>query len=76
MTEKTQTSKTYNINVDRDSCCGYGVCAEICPDVFGLDDDGIVVLLKDKVGEDLFEQANEAAYACPQLVIKVESQAS
>lgn len=72
MNDTTQTGNTYKISIDRSSCCGYGVCAEICPEVFGLDEDGIVILLKDKIGDDLFDQANEAAYGCPQSVIKLD----
>ena len=28
--------------IDKAACCGYGVCAEICPQVYKLDDKGIV----------------------------------
>src|SRR5262249_50603965 len=28
--------------IDRAACCGYGICAEICPEVFKLDANGIV----------------------------------
>lgn len=65
-------SGTKKVLIDKELCCGYGVCAEICPQVFGLDDDGIVVLNTDKVTPDLMESAQEAADACPQDVITFE----
>jgi len=76
MTKENEASVAYKIKVDRDQCCGYGVCAEICPDVYGIDEDGLIVLLKEEVDDNLFEAANEGAYACPQSVIKVEKASS
>ncbi|NNC38712.1 MAG: ferredoxin [Acidimicrobiales bacterium] len=72
MSEQKQSANSHKVTIDRSLCCGYGVCVEECPEVFGLDEDGIVVLLKGEVGSDLFDKANEAAYACPQMVIKLE----
>jgi len=59
------------VEIDRNACCGYGVCAEICPEVYGLDDNGIVVLKTETVPEGLEEEAREGAAACPQLAIKI-----
>ncbi|WP_416877496.1 ferredoxin [Litorimonas sp.] len=72
MTEESAKSGTYKVTANREQCCGYGVCAEVCPEVYGLDEDGLVVLLKTEIGEDLYETASEGAYGCPQLVLKVE----
>lgn len=72
MTKHVVAPASYKITADREQCCGYGVCAEICPDVYGLDEDGLIVLLKEEISEGLFESANEGAYACPQSVLKVE----
>jgi ferredoxin len=58
--------------IDRSSCCGYGICAEICPDVFRLDDNGIVYVVDALVPEGLEEQAREGAEACPQSALGVE----
>src|SRR5271155_4663955 len=50
---------------DRSACCGYGVCAEICPEIFQVDDIGIVKLKVEMVPEGLEARAREGAAACP-----------
>lgn len=57
---------------DRSTCCGYGLCAAICPEVFKLDDDGLVYFDDDKVGPELEEVAREAVEACPAEAIWLE----
>jgi ferredoxin len=56
---------------DRGACCGYGVCAEICPEIYQVDDIGVVRLLSDIVPEGLEVKAKEAAGACPQNALRV-----
>jgi len=56
---------------NRAACCGYGVCAEICPEIYLLDENGIVVLATDTVPEGLEEKAREGAAACPQNALEV-----
>lgn len=56
---------------NRSACCGYGVCAEICPEVYQLDNNGIVVLATDTVPAGLEEKAREGAAACPQNALEV-----
>jgi ferredoxin len=58
--------------IDKPACCGYGLCAEICPDVFKLDANGIVYVNDTLVPEGLEEQAREGAEACPQAALSVE----
>ena len=54
------------IVVDKQACCGYGVCAEICPEVYKLDDNGFVFLNDPLVPAGLEDKAREGAEACPQ----------
>jgi ferredoxin len=56
---------------DRNACCGYGVCSEICPQVFQRDDDGHVVVAMEIVPEELAERAKEAAAGCPQNALEI-----
>ncbi len=59
--------------IDKPACCGYGVCAEICPEVFKLDANGIVYVDDLLVPEGLEEKASEGAAACPQSALAVEA---
>ena len=56
----------------RSACCGYGICAEICPQVFELDDNGFVTVAVNTVPAGLEAQAREAAAACPQSALAIE----
>ncbi|XHS00815.1 ferredoxin [Sphingomonas sp. DBB INV C78] len=58
--------------IDKPACCGYGICAEICPEVFKLDANGIVFVETEIVPEGLEEKAREGAEACPQSALAVE----
>jgi ferredoxin len=64
-------STRLRVIADRSACCGYGVCAEICPEIYRVDDIGIVSLITDIVPEGLEVKAREAASACPQNALRV-----
>jgi len=57
--------------INKPACCGYGVCAEICPDVYKLDENGIVYVDDEIVPAGMEDLAREGADACPQAAIKV-----
>jgi len=59
------------LQVDRNKCCGYGVCADLCPEVFSLDGDGFVVANMTEVPEELVDAAEEAVFSCPEDVLKI-----
>ena len=67
------SAKTHKITADVSLCCGYGICAQICPEIYKLDDDGIVYLETDTIPEELLETATEGAACCPAQVLKIES---
>lgn len=51
------------------SCCGYGICADICPDVFKLDEQGFAYV--DGPVPAAFEAtALEALAECPEEAIE------
>lgn len=58
--------------IDRPACCGYGLCAEICPEIFKLDAGGLVYVERELVPQGLEQQATAGAQACPQAALKVE----
>ena len=57
--------------IDRPACCGYGLCAEICPTVFKLDEHGMVYVDDPLVPEGLEAEAQEGADSCPQSALKL-----
>lgn len=66
-----EPSRYFKVIVDRVACCGYGLCAEICPEVYKLDASGLVYVDSDIVPEGLEEKAVEGAEACPQAALQI-----
>jgi ferredoxin len=64
---------TMRVFADRSRCCGYGLCAQVCPQVFKLDADGLVLLESELVPTGLEEEAAEGAAACPAEALRVEA---
>ena len=58
----------YRITIDRNLCSGFGACAELAPDVFEVDDGGLVSI---RVGSSADPAVVEAAAACPMAAISV-----
>lgn len=70
-TSETGAKPVHRVVVDRSRCCGYGLCAQLCPAVYKLDADGLVYLDSDIVPEGEEENAVEGAKACPAEAIEV-----
>jgi ferredoxin len=60
------------IAADRDRCEGHGLCADVAPEVYELDDDAIVVLLHETVPGELERKAEAGARVCPVAALRVE----
>ena len=58
--------------IDRPACCGYGLCAEICPEVYKLDAGGLVYVDDELVPVGLEDKAAEGAECCPQQALRLE----
>lgn len=57
--------------IDRSGCIGCGICEEICPNVFRIDDEGLAEVYAD-IEEADEEKAIEARDSCPVSVISIE----
>jgi ferredoxin len=58
--------------IDRDGCIGCGVCAETCPEVFRMAEDGLAEAYTEEVPEEVLDSATEARDSCPVSVISLE----
>jgi len=59
-------SGSIRVSVDRERCCGAGLCASIAPEVFDQSrEDGIVVLLQETPAVAVLPLVEEAAGLCP-----------
>lgn len=57
--------------VDQTDCIGCGVCTQICPNAFRLNEQGVAEVYTE-ITADLELSTIEAANACPVSVIEVE----
>ncbi|WP_394019177.1 ferredoxin [Anaerococcus cruorum] len=51
--------------VDQDECIGCGMCENICPDVFSMNDDNVSEAINGDIAEEFIESALEAEESCP-----------
>jgi ferredoxin len=70
-TTDAEGHKMLSVVLNREKCVGYGICAEICPDVFKLDENGFAYV-EGEVSGELEEAVNEACESCPEEAIIVE----
>jgi ferredoxin len=69
--EPQERRATMKVSVDADLCTGCGLCEEMCPDVFEVDD--IAKVKVNPVPEAAESSCREAADGCPVDAISVES---
>ncbi len=62
------------VKADLEACQGYANCVIAADDVFDIDDDGVVVLLKTTVPEDERARVEEAGRSCPVNALWVEDE--
>ena len=60
------------VAVDPELCQGHARCWDICPEVFGLDDEGHAVVLVDEVPPALEGGVRDASVNCPERAIAVD----
>jgi ferredoxin len=62
------------IQVDRNKCEGHGLCEQVAPAVYQLDDEGELILnYEETVPENLEGQAQSGARSCPVAALFVQS---
>ncbi len=57
------------LKVDMIACDGHGVCAELVPELIGLDEWGYPILADAPVPRELRKHAKKAVALCPKLAL-------
>lgn len=69
----TENSSALRVIVERSRCCGYGLCAQLCPEVYKLDENGLVYVETEIIPVGLEEEAKEGAAACPAEALVIQA---
>ena len=59
------------IAIDRIACDGFGMCAELLPELIELDDWGYPIVAPGAVPDDLLDHARRAVTVCPVLAFRL-----
>ena len=59
-------------SVDKGLCLGCGICVEVCPEVFEMDDDNKAQAKVNLVPPECEGSCRDAADQCPESAIKIE----
>lgn len=62
--------------VDRIACDGYGMCAELLPELIDLDDWGYPIVRAGGVPDALLDHARRAVAVCPVLALRLNAAAA
>jgi ferredoxin len=60
------------LKADIGACQGYSNCVDAAPDVYDIDDDGVVVLLREEITEEERPRIEEAVRSCPVSALTIE----
>jgi ferredoxin len=58
--------------VDFVKCTGLGICESMAPDIFEVNDDGALVLIKEDITDDELQAVEEAVAGCPTEALRIE----
>jgi ferredoxin len=59
------------LHVNMIECDGHGLCAEVVPELIGLDEWGYPVISPEPVPDNLAKHAKRAVTLCPALALKL-----
>ena len=59
------------IELDRPRCEGHGMCEDAVPELFRLDDDGVLEVLAEHIEPGLVRKAENAVRLCPVAALRL-----
>jgi ferredoxin len=62
------------LTADFGACQGYANCVTGAPDTYDIDDDGVVVLLRERIPAEDLPRILEAARSCPVSALRIEDE--
>jgi ferredoxin len=62
-----------NVTIE-EGCIGCGLCAEICPEVFQMNEEDIAEVISDADIDSHIDAVKQAAEECPVEVIKISNE--
>ena len=60
------------VTVDPDLCEANGVCANLVPQVFDLDDEDVLHITAGEVPADLADKVRLAVQSCPKMALRLD----
>ena len=60
------------LKADFGACQGYANCVDAAPETYDIDDDGVVVLLREEISPEERPRIEEAARSCPVNALSIE----
>ena len=58
--------------IDQETCIGCGLCPDICPDVFRMNNENVAETTVEVVPSEAKEACREAAASCPVDAIEIQ----
>lgn len=65
-------ARTHSLGIDRIACDGYGLCAELLPELIELDEWGYPVIRSTTLTGEALRHARRAVAACPALALRLD----
>lgn len=60
------------VRVDHDLCEANAVCEVVCPEVFEVNEDDVLVILQPEPPAELHDKVHEAVNRCPKVALTFE----
>jgi ferredoxin len=72
MTATRDAATGLTLRIDRIRCDGYGMCAELLPEVIQIDEWGYPIVRPGALPDDLLGHARRAVDVCPVLALRLQ----